>query len=131
MRDNDAAVVAMICVGVIAFVVWQFSTMFGLDMATGFSVLVRLGGFVLLVMGCFWLRDSYEVTFGQLWPILLAIFWVCWWPALDHWATKDIPSFASYEFGQTILWWNSMYTKLGVLFGLIVLGYAANRFIDD
>jgi hypothetical protein len=104
--------------------VWMFSRFFGLDMATGFGVLLRLLLLAVVACGCWKFGDDVPVIHpGKSWPLLLALFIVCWWPALDVWARHQSPRLWADE--QVTLWWNAWYTKLAVLVAGVA-GYVVN-----
>lgn len=52
-RNNDDGIIPLVIIlvgGGIAYAVWQFSTLFGLDMSTGASVMARLVGVAILAV---------------------------------------------------------------------------------
>lgn len=116
---------SMLLVGIFVFVgvTSMFSSFFGFDMRTGAWV---LGGMIvcsgilgLSVWG--WLYDNHNTSLvhpGNIWPILLAMLWGCWWPALDFWASRTIGPFSSHT-----IWWAAWYTEYGVFFAIIFIGY--------
>jgi hypothetical protein len=121
--DSWIAVAIVLVIAVCALAVWQFSTTFGLDMRTGASVLV---GLVLLAVAtgiCWKFGDDFPlpVDLATVWPILLGLLWVCWWPALDYWAAQQYPSF--FQSDVVDVWWSAWYTKLGGLIALIGGGF--------
>jgi hypothetical protein len=74
------------------------------------------------------LRFGHEIeiiSFGTVWPILLATFWIVWWPPLDYWAAKEFSSFMRMEDKE--LWWNAWYTKWGVLAAILGGGYGLKK----
>lgn len=112
--------------GVLAFTAWKISTTFGLDITTGWAVLVRLLGFIALTVLCWKLGQEFEpLQLGNIWPILLGVLWFCGWPALDYWASQQGPAFFSQE--EVSIWWDAWYAKVGGLFGLPSLGYLARE----
>lgn len=117
-RNNDWILISAIAaVALAAYVVWQFSTTFGLDMNTGGAVFLRLVALTIAAGVCWKFGDDF--TFLHLrstWPVFLGLFWISWWPALNYWATKDYPSF--YQPNDAVTWWSTWYTKFG---GLLVL----------
>jgi hypothetical protein len=99
-------------VATIAFVVWQFSTFFGLDISTGGSVFGRLVA-IVVATGAAWKfgEDFDPIRLGNIWPILLALLWCCWWPALDFWENQQQPSFMRTD--EVSIWWDAWYRKWG------------------
>lgn len=55
---------------------------------------------------------------GNLWPFLLALFVMCWFPALDEWSMTwgtSIPSIVAYSdtrFAQDPQWWATVWAKI-------------------
>ena len=104
--------------------VWMFSQFFGLDMPTGAGVLLRLLLWAGVAFGCWYFRDDAPFLHpGKIWPLLLTSFVVCWWPALDFWASHHSPRLWATE--EVELWWNAWYTKLAVVLAGVV-GYVVN-----
>jgi hypothetical protein len=116
---------SMLLVGILVFVGITpiFSSFFGLDPRIGAWV---LGGMILcsgifgLSVWC-WLYDNYHTSLvhpGNIWPILLAMLWSCWWPALDFWESETLAPFSSHN-----IWWAAWYTKSIIFFAFIFVGY--------
>ncbi|MFS2033533.1 hypothetical protein ACEN8I_05850 [Polaromonas sp. CT11-55] len=122
-EDSWLLFVAVVALAV--FVVWKFAAYLGLDMAVAGPVLARLAVLVVLT-GLSWRLASDIPPLGPkaVWPFLLALLWLCWWPALDFWAAKELAS-SSYE--ETLPWWAAWYTKWGLLVGLVALGYLVKK----
>lgn len=123
-NNDDSAIFLAICavVGGIAFVVWQFSTFFGLDMSSGGSVFLRLFLLVALVGASWKFGDDFDpIRLGNVWPILLAGLWCSWWPALDYWASQQRPAFLGADVAT--VWWAAWYTKWLGFIAIIGLGY--------
>jgi len=122
---EDSWLLFVAVVALAAFVAWKFSAYLGLDMAVAGPVLARLGVLALLA-GLSWRLASDIPSLGPkaVWPFLLALLWLCWWPALDGCAAKDLSS-ASYE--EALPWWAAWYFKWGVLVGVAGLGYLVKR----
>jgi hypothetical protein len=119
-----AIVFAGLCLGA----VWTFSQFFGLDMRTGSIVLLRLL-LAAVIVGCWKFGDDAPFLHpGKSWPLLLAIFIVCWWPALDVWARHQSPRLWASE--EVELWWNAWYTELAVLLAGLA-GYVVNLRRDE
>lgn len=124
--SEDGWILFVIGVALAAFIVWKFSPYLGLDMATGGLVLARLAVLVVLTGLCWRLADDFpRLRPGAVWPILLALLWLCWWPALDFWAVKALPASLLRE--GDFPWWASWYTKWGVLAGIAAWGYLARK----
>jgi hypothetical protein len=124
--SEDSWILFVIGVALAAFVAWRFSAYLGLDTATGGLVLARLAVLVV-VTGLSWkVADEFPPLGPRaVWPLLLSLLWLCWWPALDYWAVKDLPSVVAPE--EMLPWWDSWYTKWGVLVGVAVLGYLVKK----
>lgn len=131
-RSDDSWILLAIgsVVAIIAYIIWQFSTFFGLDMSSGASVFGRLVVLFILVGVSWKFGDDFEpIRFGNIWPILLALLWSCCWPALDFWASKQFPSFLNSE--EVSIWWDAWYTKWGVFAAFIGLGYLVKKTMND
>ena len=124
--SEDSWLLFVVMVALAAFVAWKFSTYLGLDMATGGQVLARLAVLVVLT-GLSWkLRDDFpRLGPRAVWPLLLSLLWLCWWPALDFWAAKNLPASPLHE--ETQPWWAAWYTKWGVLLGIAALGHLGKK----
>ena len=131
-RSDDSWILLAIggVVAVVAYIVWQFSTFLGLDMSSGASVFGRLVALVILAGVSWKFGDDFEpIRPGNIWPILLALLWSCWWPALDFWASKQFPSFFNSD--EVSIWWDAWYTKWSVFAAIIGLGYLVKKMLDD
>jgi hypothetical protein len=118
-------------VGVIAYVVWQFSTLVGLDMSTGASVMGRLVVVAILaILSWKFGRDIEFFRLGNVWPILLGLAWFSWWPGLDYWAIHTEPRFSLYDEDVTV-WWNAWYTEFGLFFAFIGGGYLGKKLFSN
>lgn len=131
-NNNDDSWILLVIgaiVAAIAFVVWQFSTFFGLDISTGGAVFGRLVALVV-VAGAAWKfgEDFDPIRLGNIWPILLALLWCCWWPALDFWASQQRPSFFNSD--EVSIWWAAWYTKWGVFAAILGVGYTGKKFLQ-
>lgn len=128
---SDEGLFMMMILGVlvaVALIVWKFSTFFGLNMETGGTVLWHMVKLALLAGFLWWAGDMFDpIRPGNTWPILAALFWACWWPALDYRAGLQYPSF----FGEMpTVWWNAWYTKWGIFAAIIALGYGFKKWRD-
>ena len=133
-RNDDSwiGVVILLFSALSVYCVWKFSNTFGLDMTASFSVVGRLAIFTVLTGVSIYSSGHYTwyvFRFGNTWPILLGIFWICWWPALDYWAINGVPSFVESEL--TNIWWDAWYSKLGGFVGLVGSGYLAKKLLND
>lgn len=138
-RRGDTSWVTIVIGAVVAlfiYLLWQFSTFFGLDMDTGASVFIRLLMFVAFVGASWWLGNDYEIIrLSNIWPIVLALFWVCWWPALNYWSSGTRLGFNAPTYGRAspspisvdTVWWAAWYTKWGILVAILGLGYFWKR----
>ena len=131
-RRDDSWVGAafLLLAGFLMLGVWQFSKLFGLDMATGFSVIFRL---LVLATLCgislyFWTTGTWD-RFGinNTWPILVGLFWVCLWPALNYNAMNSVPSFMNPD--SVSIWWGTWYGQWGGLVVIIGIGYLSKAII--
>lgn len=133
-NDNDLALLLVILIGGgIALAVWKFSTACGLDMNTGASVMLRLAIPIALGAGSLKFFDDYDTfRFGNVWPVLLGLVWVAWWPALDYWAAHaELGYSLSLSDEGVTVWYNAWYTEFGVLVALIGGGYFARKLVSD
>jgi hypothetical protein len=124
--SEDGWLLFVAVVALAAFVAWKFSAYLGLDMAVGASVLARLAVLVVLT-GLSWkMKDDFpRLAPRAIWPVLLSLLWLCWWPALDFWAIEDLPP---SPLGEGMApWWAAWYTKWGVLLGIAALGYLGKK----
>ena len=133
-RTNDDGVLILLIIlapaAVVAYCVWKFSQFFGLDFATGGAVCVRLFLLAVATAACWKASESMdELRLGNIWPVLLALLWVCWWPALNYYAAKDSVILFEYEDGG--VWWSAWYTKWGVGLGIAGLGYSVEKWLED
>src|SRR3954468_8794296 len=124
--SEDSWILFVIAVALAAFIAWKFATHLGLDMVTGGLVLARLAVLVV-VTGLSWkLAEEYPPLGPRVvWPLLLSLLWLCWWPALDFWAVQDLPLSPARE--DMLPWWGTWYTKWGVLVGIAALGYLIKK----
>lgn len=132
-NDNDLALLLVILGGgSILFCVWWFSTTFGLDMSTGGKVMGLLA--IPIALGAASLKffdDYYDMLrFGNVWPVLLGLVWLAWWPALDYWAAHAGYRLSLYDEDVTV-WYNAWYTEFGVLAALIGGSYFAKKLVSD
>jgi len=126
--SEDSWILFVLGVALAAFVIWKFSAYLGLDMTAGGPVLARLTVLIVLT-GLSWKLADDIPSLGPraVWPLLLALLWLCCWPALDFWAAKDLDLPSPTVPEELLPWWAAWYTKWGVLAGLIALGYLAKK----
>jgi len=134
--ENDDSLVMLVIFGIAAFImfcVWKFSTALNLDLSTGGSVIFRMV-VVLGLTGISWKfgDDFWVIALENTWPILLALFWWSWWPALDFWS-NPIPLSSEFlppgfdRIRETPIWWAAWYTKWGVSAFILGAGYLWNK----
>lgn len=133
MNNNDDAIlfILLVILGVGAYGVWQFSTYFGLDMPTGFSVLLRLGG-VAIATGLF--IKVLDMSLKNTWPLILAGLFMAWWPGIDYWSTHlpSMPDASMVEYGVVAqVWWSTGWFKVLGLIGIVGGGYTINWCLDN
>jgi hypothetical protein len=124
--SEDGWLLFVVIVALVVFIVWKLSVYLGLDMATGGPVLARLAVLVVLT-GLSWkVADDFpRLGPRAIWPLLLSLLWLCWWPALDFWAAENLPP---PPFREGMLpWWAGWYTKWGVLLGIAAFGYLVKK----
>ncbi|MQQ99074.1 hypothetical protein [Glaciimonas soli] len=124
--NNSFVKVVIACVAAFMFFsVWQFSSWFGIDMPTGGEIII--GWIVTTVLAGAILRfgNKYkQIRFKKTWPIILALFWLFFWPALNFWSSKAGPgSVMSHDSSLELTslntqWFSTWYTKLG---GLVII----------
>ncbi len=103
-NDEQANLVMLLVLGVaavIGFIVWKFSALFGLDMATGGKLLMGLIALIVLV-GLAIRSELFNL--GDIAPAALAGLWLCFWPALTYWAAASsiVPAFARSDDDPTV-----------------------------
>jgi hypothetical protein len=124
--NNTAATLFIASVAAVVFIVWKFSAAVGLDMDTGGRVFAYM---LVWAVACVGVLKGLNIPFGSLLPLALATLWMCWWPALDHWASKELlyslPLDAFPGAERATVWWAAWYTKAGVLLAILGVGYGA------
>ncbi|MDG5823618.1 hypothetical protein MRX58_08695 [Xylella fastidiosa subsp. pauca] len=81
--------------------------------------------FILFIVSLIFGGDREIIHIRKIWPILLALAWACFWPALNYWSSQTL--FGRFD----TPWWATWYTKGGVLFAIIGLGYLINKIFED
>ncbi|WZK83672.1 hypothetical protein AAEJ51_13415 [Xanthomonas oryzae pv. oryzicola] len=141
-RSEDGWIIFAIggVVALFACFVWKFSKIFGLDMNAGASVLFRLVLLAALVGCAWWFEGDFEIIeLRKTWPIFLALFWACWWPALDYWSSQSGLGFIALAYdqsspgliGSNTFWWAAWYTKWGIFSAILGLGYLIKRIFQN
>ena len=131
-RDKGNVIFLGACAvcGGIALVIWKFSTLFGLDMSSGGAVFLRHVLLVAMVVVSWKFGDDFApIRLGNVWPILLAGLWSCWWPALDYWANQQRPAFLGSDVAT--IWWAAWYTKWFGFVTIIGLGYLGRQMLQN
>ncbi|AIC13901.1 hypothetical protein [Xylella fastidiosa] len=124
--NNSGAWVILLLIGALILPVWGFSALLGLDMQSGGSFLLGL-----IIVGALFIVSSFFRGVGEIihlrkiWPIILALAWACFWPALNYWSSQTF--FGHFD----TPWWATWYTKGGVFFAIIGLGYLINKIFED
>jgi hypothetical protein len=131
-NDSDWVLWALVIAGLfLGLLVWKFSEALGLDIKSGASVLLRLIVTAALTGLCAWFGKDFEfLHLKSVWPILTVLFWLCWWPALDCWASSEVP-FSSMRETYDLPWWDEWYTKWGVVAFLIGGWFGLRRVFGD
>ena len=130
--DSLAFIIIFIFAGLCLYIGWLFSQTFGLDMETSGRVILRLLVLAVLFGASLYCGSSYSwdmFKLGNTWPILLGVFWMSWWPALDYWAAKEIQSL--FGPNSSTIWWAAWYTKFGGLVGFVGGGYLIKKMFED
>jgi hypothetical protein len=64
------------------------------------------------------------LNLGNVWPVLLALLWRSWWPALDWWAGKRPAASGPWlPLIREPVWWAEWHGKWGILVAILVIGY--------
>lgn len=90
-------------------------------MDTAGSVLLRLLVLGMVTVLLWEFADYSPFELANTWPWLVGFLWVCWWPALDYWASQQVPSFLADQ--VALPWWDAWYSKAGGFGGLVGLCY--------
>lgn len=124
-RSDDSdffMLLALLAAGLIAGLVWKFSTAVNLDLKTGGAVLLNLLVWMAFFIASWKWGDDYgPFSLRSLWPLFLGFFWACWFPALDYWALQGLPEWVLGE--EHTPWWAKWYTKGGGFLLLAGGGY--------
>ena len=125
-RSEKILSICLVAVGLLVIALWNAAGIFGVDFDTGAEVVIGL----LPLMGM-WavLRYFTPIRFGDTWPLALAGFWSCWWPALDYWSDPAGRIAGSGHEDLPPRWYASEPVKWEVLVALVVLGYLLRRWL--
>ncbi|MBX3688982.1 hypothetical protein [Dokdonella sp.] len=130
--DNTAAAIVIGGAAAVFIVIWKFSTSAGLDMDTGARVLAYMLVWTAAIVG---LLKGPNIPLGSLLPLALATPWMCWCPALDHRASKELLYSLSLDVlpgtDRTMVWWAAWYTKASVLLAILGGGYGVKAWRSD
>lgn len=121
MSNDIAAATGIATCILVAVLAYLLHDTLGLTAGTAlrmafFMAVLAIGAIALW----FFSAQSYDGSLfgpGNLWPFLLALFVVCWFPALDEWSASwgtSTPSFLGYsddEFFQARQWWGTRWAK--------------------
>ena len=130
MNEKTSPNLALLVFGAVGIavvaVLWKAAAAMGLPFATTARVLltsafaVGIYGFVLYASKKEEWDIPVRVSLVPTLPLLLAVLWFLWWPALDQWSNQalnhgpvDTPSlFFPEEYGGP-KWYGTWYAKLG------------------
>lgn len=125
--DNDLMQITVIAVvAVIAFMVWKFSTFFGLPWEIGGHVILYSIITIIFASGWCYFRSSYDPL--PIWPLVLFFLYCSWFPAIDYWGVETTSRvyFSSYnglkDFTD-VAWYARWYTKVLISLIILVGGY--------
>ncbi|QRR07706.1 hypothetical protein FPJ27_15755 [Burkholderia sp. MS455] len=128
--ESGVVVLTTFIVLVIAGLMWKFSAALGVDFLAAVSIFLRVSALAISVAVACWVFGRLNIScIKYIGPIALALFWVCWWPALDFWATQSdvfraLGSTSSDFNSSNSIWWDAWYVKGGVFFALLGTGYS-------
>lgn len=125
----DLVVLGVGAVVIIGFlIISKFSAALGLPSSAGGPTLLMLLLWVVSLVACLaYLRDWH-----RYWsPVLFALFWAAWWPAIDVWALGGLPEqFRNMDSFETP-WWATGYSKWGGLLLCGVVAYVFSWVLDE
>ncbi len=125
-HNSDAVLFIIIAIAAfIGFICWKFSQAMGLDIETGAKLFLGL-----IVVGGITTALLYFGLFNAFWPVVLAVLWLFFWPALDYWSTEKVPYFALNPHIEKA-WWAAWYTKAGGLIILLGGGYLYKHLFES
>jgi len=114
---SGVGVIVIVCMGVLAAIVYKLAAMLGADFKSTLDMLLRLLSVSALAMGSIYLlRPSLKKLIAG---VGCGIWWT-FWPILDNWNMQIAPAFL--QSSETI-WWDSWWFKFGIeglLLGLLV-----------
>jgi hypothetical protein len=104
----------VVVVAAIAFGIYQLAGAMGLDFKTMFGVLLMSATVLAVAGACLYFgRDAEFLHISETWPLLLALEYMAWWPAMNIWAAGPLRSYMPDLYPA--VWWNAWYTRAGVL----------------
>ncbi|MDD0942074.1 hypothetical protein [Xylella fastidiosa] len=121
--NNSGAWVILLIVAII-IVIFGFSKLLGLDPQSGGILLLGLIIVGALSIALIYFFDGLEGIF-LTWPILLALVWEFFFPALKYWSSQTFFGLLDPP------WWTTWYANIGIFFGIIGLGYLINKIFKD
>jgi hypothetical protein len=127
-KGNIFGEIAALAFGLLAFVIWQFSSAINVNFETGVSVLLRV---VVVLAVCFVLL-KFGFSLGQVIPGMISGLAFAFFPALDYWSAQAIGGFSSgFSLDDKPMWYACWYAKgifvLVPSLGGYTLHYALSR----
>jgi hypothetical protein len=125
-NDQSLIPVAAIVAGIIILAtLWKASVILNLDIRTAAQVLLLTLFVVLLYLSALYAssREDWDIpiriSFWSTLPIVCALVWCIWWPALDYWSlhasTLPEPTADSFAMAppdqQSTQWFAKWYSK--------------------
>ncbi|WP_124633946.1 hypothetical protein [Burkholderia cenocepacia] len=128
--DSGAIVLVIFVAVVVVSLVARFSSILDLDFDVTLSMFFRFVMLACSIGVAWWACNQLNVDGVKcIAPVALALFWGCWWPALDFWAGQSEAGMSAMAYAplsaadSTSVWWDSWYVKGGGLVGLSGVGY--------
>jgi hypothetical protein len=123
---EDRWILFVIGVASAAFLACKFSVYFRLSRDVAGVVFSWMAVLAVLTRLCSTLKGDFpRLRPRKIWPILLALLWMCWWPALDFWAGQSMAPSPGHA--PVLPWWATGYAKWGGLAGILTLGHLARK----
>jgi hypothetical protein len=120
-------IVGSACVALVVFLMWKYD---GLEWEQRKAVLANMLLLAVPAGAMWWWADEYSIfRFTNTWPIALAALSLCWWPALDFWASP-FPD-APYILDMNRVWWATWYAKAALLIGCLGIPYGIKKMLRD
>ncbi|CAN7585175.1 hypothetical protein [Polaromonas sp. LjRoot131] len=125
---EDRWILFVIGVAFATFLACKFSRYFGLSRDVAGVVFSWMAVLAVVTRLCSTLKGDFpRLRPSKTWPFLLALLWMCWWPALDFWAGQSMAP--SPGQAQALPWWGPWYARWGVLAGIVALGSLARKIL--